>query len=260
MSKQDTKKPDENQVVRHGGPDSTQSLDSKVAVASAVATNADNATEEEKKKVQTADDAEPAKNPNQGSKINETDKSVTVETNKSVTIKGIDAARSAELSDQEAADLSRKMAAQNVSHPMQIKQRHVTISDALREELEAFENDLPDNLKAEYNNLFENIVIVEDLPEELLPPGRKKPLDFFVAPGERAAKNSDGRYWPNRFAVNPFSDHALKSTYSAGDRVYCCHDDKSFFVLSEEQQSTEWQARNNMPRCNLIDILSGNNQ
>lgn len=179
------------------------------------------------------------------------------------------------LSDQDARALARTLVKRNAGQAAAPK-RNITPM-ALAKLLDVIQNDdMSDDMRQELNllltkkikvteeqlaesrlllknpKLFDGYKTPAPLAEEVY--GFNKPEEFYHAPGVDSSISRDGRYYPNRFAVNPV-ELDFGDEFSEGDRVYSVIDDKTFFVLSKEQQSAEYQGRNHMPRSVLIEVL-----
>lgn len=98
---------------------------------------------------------------------------------------------------------------------------------------------------------FHSGTFVEKLSSLGVQPELQKPRDFNFPPGTQVPVE-ELRYWPTRFAEKP----DLKN-YENGDLVYSVQEDKSFTVLSAEQQTVQWQSQNHLVPMNLLETVGG---
>lgn len=83
-----------------------------------------------------------------------------------------------------------------------------------------------------------------------LPPGAQKPPTFDVVPGTTVVP--DDIYYPTRFAMIPDEQY-----FQDGDLICHVHEDSTYFVLSVEQQKSEWQSQHHLPPMNIISRVGG---
>lgn len=82
-------------------------------------------------------------------------------------------------------------------------------------------------------------------------PELQKPREFDFAPGVPLPEE-DAKYWPKLFQTQPSSEG-----YEKGDLVYFVHENKSFTVLSAEQQTVQWQSQHHLPSMNMLETVGG---